>query len=73
MVDVSDRASVNAKAEPPSDAVSNRLPVMGHILGPVVAMVAKSVGLTTGAGVVVVGGPSGGMTMAAWGLERISD
>jgi hypothetical protein len=60
VVDIPDPVSANA--EPPFDAVSNRLPVMRRIVVPAVAMVASSVGLT---GVVVVTWHRVGVTTTA--------
>lgn len=48
-------SSVSADAEEPFDAFSNRLPMMGHVVVVMVAMVDSPVGLTAGAGVMVVG------------------
>lgn len=52
---VDKRDPVSADAEEPLDALSNRLPVTGHVVVLAVAWVDSSVGSTTGAAVMVVG------------------
>ena len=58
---------VSADAEEPFDAVSNRLPMTGHVVVLMVAVVETSVGPTAGAAVVAVGHRVGMTTVATGG------